>query len=180
MSFIKKYYPVFIVVLVFVCAIYSLGLMDEYFMEDVYCKNYELGDFSYTGHLKNGKFEKDGLISLSNEAKFWGQFKDGDLIGRFVYIDSDMLCFTGTFKDGVIVDGIFTNNLGRAIVKSDNNVDFKGFKGWSYVGKINTNGPFGFGNFKYADGSEYRGEFLGGLANKNGTYCIGILRFPAP
>ncbi len=170
MSFIKKYSPVLVVIFISVCALYSLGFLDNYLIKDVSSKKYVFGDFSYTGQLKNGKFENTGLISLSNETKFWGQFKNGDLTGKFVYIDSDMLCFVGTFVDGTIVDGVFSNNIGRAIIKNDNNVNFESFKGWSYTGKINSTGQYGFGGFKYVDGSEYKGDFLHGLANNNGTY----------
>ena len=58
MSFIKKYYPTMIVLIILLCSFYSLGVFDVYFIENVCEKKYELGDFSYTGELKDGKFEE--------------------------------------------------------------------------------------------------------------------------
>ena len=167
---IKRYCPSVIVFIIFLCSFYSLGGFDIYFIEDVCEKKYELGDFSYTGNLKDGKFENTGVIYLADGSKFFGQFKNGNFSGNFVYINKDMLSFCGTFKDDVIVDGIFSDEQGKAIIKNNNDVDYKSFENWCYSGKVNINGQYGNGTFVYPNGNKYNGEFLNGLANNNGTY----------
>ena len=171
MSFIKKYCFIAVIILISICSFYSLGFFDKYLVfEDVYNKNYVFGGFSYTGQLKDGKFENIGFMELSNGSKIFAQFENGVFSGKFIYIDKDMLCFKGTYENGIITDGVFSNPKGDAVIKNTNNVVFSSTDGWSYTGKVNFNGQCGRGTFKYADGSIYEGEFLRGLANKKGTY----------
>ena len=170
MSFVKKYYPTLVILAVVLCSFYSLGIFDIYFIEDVSEKKYELGDFSYTGKLKDGKFEDTGVIYLEDGAKFFGQFRNGNFSGNFVYVNKDMLSFYGTFTDDTIVDGIYSNEKGKAVIKNDNKVNYKSFENWSYEGDFNINGQCNMGTFIYPNGNKYEGEFLNGLANNNGTY----------
>ena len=167
MSFFKKYYPTMIILIILLCAFYSLGGFDIYFIEDVCEKKYELGDFTYTGQLKDGKFDNMGVICLDDGSKFFGQFRNGNFSGNFVYVNKDMLSFYGTFKDDTIVDGIFTNERGKAIIKNDDNINYESFEKWSYIGKVNINGQYGLGTFIYPNGSRYDGNFSNGLANNN-------------
>lgn len=102
---LKKFLCLIIPLFIIFCAVYSFGIFDGFFIKNVSEKNYELGDFTYTGKLKDGKFIEIGEIHLNNGAKYTGNFKDGRVNGTFLYDNGGNCILDGTFKNGVFLDG---------------------------------------------------------------------------
>ena len=167
----KQYLYYIFMIFIFLCASYSLGLFDKCFVKSVADKNYDLGDFSYTGKILDGKFEGEGKIILKDGSFYDGLFKDGVFNGDFTYKSVDNWSLKGIFEKGDIINGELIADNGKALLMENNEIDYKNIKGWSYNGTFDKTGQCGKGTFIYSDGSKYVGMFLHGLANKYGTYC---------
>lgn len=152
------------------CELYSLGVFDIYFIKNINEKNYSLGDFSYTGSLLDGKFHGEGKILFSDGNVYSGIFKKGKFSGTFSYLDKDNNSLEGVFENNKVVEGSLSTNGYQATINSDNTVEYIHNKSWSYTGEFDSTGQQGSGIFKWEDGSKYKGNFMHGLCDKDGTY----------
>ena len=170
--FVKNKKLIFAMLLLFValCAIYSLGFLDEIFVKDISDVRYEMGDFTYTGSILDGKFEKNGKVVLNDGTEYIGNFKNGIFDGYFTYKNKNGCSLNGTLKKGYVVEGELTTKSGKAFVKGNDNVKYINNSNWTYDGTFNKNGQNGEGTLTWADGCKYVGSFKFGLADKSGIY----------
>ncbi|MBP5427398.1 MAG: hypothetical protein J6Y29_05885 [Clostridiales bacterium] len=152
-----------------ICSLYAFGLFDSIYMEYVENKRYELGGFTYTGNLVDGKFQNKGIITLGDKMCV-GEFKKGKFDGFFTYSDNNDFLMYGVYQDGDIVGGGIKIQDGGIAINKDNEIKYRSGSGWEYTGKLGKNGQYGFGKFTYKDGSSYEGDFSKGLANGEGDF----------
>jgi len=150
---------------IFLSACYALGLFGHDIFLLVDSKYYESGEFAFSGKLKNGRFDGIGSIDLSSGESCNGGFIDGRLDGVFNYEGTGWQ-FAGTYTGEKIDGGTFY--LADDTIIYENN-SFSGNM-WNYSGGLNESGQNGEGEFVFANGFEYRGSFLHGLANGEGVY----------
>lgn len=158
----------------FVCACwaYSLGMLDKFFLQYVEYKKYATGDFTYTGNMLNGKFQNKGIVTVGNRAQYVGEFDKGKFDGFFTYSDNDNFRIYGVYVDSSIIGGGVNTKNGKISIIEDNEVLYKSNNGCEYKGKLGASGQYGIGSFTYKDGGKYEGNFLKGLANKEGVYTF--------
>ncbi len=94
---------VLFVIIISLCAMYSLGVFDIYFLKSVTEKNYNLGEFLYTGELLHGKFQNNGIIKLNDGSVYFGKFKNGGMFGDFTYYSKNNWSMCGIFENGDVV-----------------------------------------------------------------------------
>ena len=101
---------VLFVIIISLCATYSLGVFDICFLKSVTEKNYNLGEFLYTGELLHGKFQNNGIIKLNDGSVYSGKFKNGRLFGDFTYHSKNNWSVCGIFEnDDLVVVNSTTN-----------------------------------------------------------------------
>ena len=168
--FVNMLYLIVFFIFIFSCWSYSFGVFDMFFMEYVENKRYDLGDFTYTGNIIEGKFQNKGIITVKNRAQYVGEFDKGKFDGFFTYSDNDNFRIYGVFVDDNIVGGVINIPEGKISIIENNEIIYKRNDGCEYRGNFGANGQYGLGKFTYKDGSKYEGNFFKGLANKEGVY----------
>ena len=163
---------VFILTLITIslCSAYSLGVFDVCFLKNVTEKNYNLGEFLYTGELLNGKFENNGVIKFNDGTTYIGEFKNGGLFGDFTYCGQNDWSICGKFENGNFIKANLTTNQYKASINEKNEINYKNKNDLFYSGQFNVFGQNGEGIFIYSDKSKYIGRFSQGLADENGTF----------
>jgi len=86
-----------------------------------------------------------------------------------VFTSAEGWSFEGNFRGGGLADGVFYTDEGD-IAANQAISAYALAEGWSYAGAINAKGQRGEGEFLFASGAKYHGEFLGGLASGRGVY----------
>lgn len=175
--FVNILYWVVFLIFVFICWAYSFGALDTFLMKYVEYKEYELGNFTYTGNIIDGRFQNKGTITIGNRAQYIGEFNKGKFEGFFTYSDNDNFRIHGVYVDNNIISGGINIRSGKISIIEDNEIIYKIDNGCEYKGKIGINGQYGFGSFTYKDGAKYEGNFTKGLANKEGTYSFGDISY---
>ena len=171
---IKRFSVVLVFLLFILGACYSLGVFgidNARYVNDMF---FEAGDFTYSGGLKHGKFNGDGLISMQTGESYSGGFDDGRFSGNGHFSDSlEGWSFSGLFETGEVVsgqlrstDGIMVGYNGSDGRKEDN-IYFS--QSWQYTGALSELGQTGEGTFVTADGFVYSGGFTHGLADGEGS-----------
>lgn len=168
--FVDILHWVVFLIFIFVCWAYSFGALDMFLMRYVEYKEYELGGFTYTGNILDGKFQNKGIITIGNRAQYVGEFDKGKFDGFFTYSDNDNFRIYGVYVDSDIIGGGINTKNGKISIIEDNEILYKSNNGCEYRGKLGINGQYGLGIFTYKDGARYNGNFIKGLANKKGTY----------
>lgn len=156
---------------------YSFGVFDVFLMEYVNDREYELGGFTYTGNIVDGKFESKGIITVDNHAQYVGEFDKGKFDGFFTYSDNDNFRIYGVFVDDNIIGGGVNTAEGKISIIENDEILYKRNDGCEYRGNLGANGQYGQGKFTYKDGSSYEGNFQRGLANKEGVYSSNSIRY---
>ena len=138
-------------------------------------KEFDSGDFTFSGGIKNGLFDAYGSIAFDNGDIYNGDFTDGRFNGWGDYRHNDNSHknewrFNGIFEDGQSEGGTFYLGSNTVRYEKDRTVDTLTGQTWSYSGSFNEHGQKGIGSFTFADGSKYTGGFLRGLADGEGRY----------
>lgn len=134
--------------------------------------NYEGGD-NYEGSFVNGKPEGQGIYVYANGDRYEGEFRNGLPHGKGMFLFKDDARYIGQFQEGSMKYGtvIFVN--GDRYIGN-----------FEIVRNVQTNvvssQPNGQGEFIYASGDYYKGEFFAGvpfgrgiLTRTDGTICQG-------
>ncbi|MCL2343661.1 MAG: hypothetical protein FWC62_07180 [Firmicutes bacterium] len=129
------------------CACFAFGLFDGRGVSEVSDKDYT--EFTYSGELKNGRFDGYGTLGFQDGLRYTGNFADGRFSGKGEFSDAAKgWNFTGVFADGQVSGGVFRRGDGGTVTYT----------------------PGAAGSFTFADGSVYTGGFLNGLAEGEGAY----------
>jgi len=149
-----------------VCAVAALALYallpGEGFAQKVADEPYDEGAFAYTGTLRGGKFSGKGRIDFAEGGWYEGAFSNGRFDGRGVFACVDGWTFEGAFSEGRPLRGVFHTDGGD--FEADPESGIYGLAGgWRYMGLLGAKGPYGQGEFTFADGAVYRGAFQGGM-----------------
>ena len=165
----------FIVVAVLL-GVYAAGVFDNNGPRYTDQMEYDEGDFSFSGYLKDGYFDGHGMITFQNGDAYYGGFAEGRFDGEATYLYSgeggdDSWRFDGIFESGQILSGVFNYSDGTAVsYESASSADSVVISSWQYIGGLNERGQNGTGRFIYEDGSVYIGDFMAGSAMGEGTY----------
>ena len=96
---------------VILSACFALGAFDGDGVKYVEKRSYPTGDFTYSGGLRDGRFDGSGTINFDNGEKYIGGFKNGRLDGNGVYSAGDekdgWWRFAGVFDNGAAESGTF-------------------------------------------------------------------------
>ena len=131
---------------------------------------YDEGAFAYSGTLRDGKFSGHGRIEFADGGAYEGKFAEGRFDGQGVFSSADGWEFEGAFSEGKPVRGVFHTEEGDLKADPESNI-YAVEDGWRYMGLLGVNGPRGQGEFTFADGAAYQGEFSNGLPGEGqGTY----------
>ena len=157
-----------------VCAVAALALYallpGEGLPRRVTNELYDEGVFSYTGTLRGGKFSGSGRIEFAGGGYYEGDFANGRFEGHGEFSSVDGWVFEGTFSGGKPVNGVFHTDDGEFTANQEGGA-YALRDGWRYMGLLGARGPRGQGEFTFADGAVFRGEFLNGLpSNGGGAY----------
>jgi len=169
-----------IIAFIVLSACYSLGIFNSGDAAQVMSREYSLGNFTYSGGLRDGLFNGIGTIDFQNGESYTGGFAGGQFDGKGAFThtganpDQDWR-FDGDFQNGQISEGTFSLAGGRSVVyrACDQAAGCAGsFTGpsWLYVGAVGDSGPTGGGAFTFTDGFSYQGGFADGLADGQGVY----------
>lgn len=128
---------------------------------------------NYEGGFQNGKPEGQGVYVYASGDRYEGQFRNGLPNGQGVYIFADDSRIVGVFKDGNITQG--------TVIFPDGNRYVGEFKIVTDLGSgASSSQPHGSGEFIYANGDRFRGEFFAGqpfgdgvFTRENGARCQG-------
>ena len=123
---------------------------------------YDEGSFAYSGTLRAGKFSGYGRIEFAEGGSYEGGFAEGRFEGEGVFASVDGWEFEGTFSTGKPVRGRFKTDDGEFEADQESNA-YTVKDGWRYLGLLGAKGPRGQGEFTFADGAVYKGEFLNGM-----------------
>ena len=99
-------------------ALYSLGIISnnaEKYVENN--KNASSG-FTYTGTIRDGKYDGFGEIIFDNEHRYEGWFSSGRFDGDGIYYSPGWY-FQGTFSNGEAVSGAFYDKNGSFLNRLD-------------------------------------------------------------
>jgi hypothetical protein len=150
---------------------YAAGRFDGEDGASVSGVKYVSGEFVFTGKLKSGYFNGNGIIDFQNGGKFEGMFKNGRFDGEAVYSENaNNWYFSGAFQNGRAGNGAFYLNGTKIEYSRESETDVLAGADWRYDGAFNERGQNGKGSFTFGDGSVYTGVFLNGLANGKGKY----------
>ena len=130
---------------------------------------YDEGAFAYSGMLRGGKFSGQGRIEFAGGESYKGAFLRGRFDGQGVFASAEGWRFEGTFSEGKPLHGVFHTQDGDIEADAESGV-YAVEGGWRYMGLLGVRGPRGQGQFTFADGAVYRGEFFNGLPGGQGTY----------
>lgn|GEM_PF-1136830 len=164
------------IVAVVLLGVYATGVFDVDKPRYTEQLEYDEGDFSFSGYLKDGYFDGHGAITFQNGDMYYGGFKEGRFDGEATYIyfgegGEDSWRFDGIFENGKILSGIFNYSDGTAVsYESASDADTVVSSSWQYIGGLNERGQNGTGRFTYEDGSVYIGDFMIGSAMGEGAY----------
>ncbi|GHU89885.1 hypothetical protein FACS1894202_08810 [Clostridia bacterium] len=151
-------------------ACYAMGVFGKDNVTRVSGQAYSDGDFTYSGELRGGLFEGEGVLSFRNGDTFSGNFTGGRMSGRGVFRGREGWSFEGDFADGAVNGGTFTLEDGSVdIYERENDADSFKSAGWRYDGPFGARGQDGAGTFTFADGSVYSGSFSRGMAEGGGV-----------
>lgn len=130
---------------------------------------YDEGGFSYTGTLRGGKFSGQGRLDFAGGGRYEGSFAAGRFEGQGAFTSADGWVFEGRFSEGKPVRGVLHMEDGDIEADAESGI-YAVKDGWRYMGLLGTKGPRGQGEFIFADGAVYRGEFLNGKPHGQGGY----------
>ena len=165
----------FIIAIVFL-GFYAMGVFDGDGVTYVGDLEDSLGEFTFSGGMKNGLFSGSGTIELKNGGVFIGEFDNGRFSGDGAYYHSgaetvDDWHFDGVFDSGRVSSGSFSPGGGAAVSVSRDSAAISLYgSGWQYIGGFNERGQNGAGSFIFQDGSVYTGGFMNGLADGDGEF----------
>ena len=167
----NKIIAIAITLLIAFCACYALGVFDGDGVVKV--ENKEFSEFTYNGSLKDGLFDGHGSVFFPDGERFNGYFTGCrfDGAGYFSGVGGKWNFF-GNFESGSISGGTLKSDLGEAVtLERTESADMLVSDKWLFDGSFNDRGQTGTGTFVFADGSEYTGGFLHGLADGDGIYA---------
>jgi len=168
----KPSLTVLLVAAIVLLALYSIGILDtgEYHFVDK--MEYAEGGFSFTGSLKDGYFNDNGIIVFNEGHTYNGGFTDGRFDGEAVYSDAtDKWWLRGEFQSGRFSNGqLFLGDGLTVIYEIVQNTNTVISPTWQYNGGLNERGQNGSGRFTFEDGSIYIGDFMNGLAYGEGMF----------
>ena len=150
-------------------AVYALLPAGAGFPRRAQNEPYDNGGFAYTGILRAGKFDGQGVIGYADGDRYEGGFKEGRFESRGVFTSAAGWRFEGRFSGGAPVDGVFYTDKGDIAANQEISA-YALAGGWSYAGALGSKGQRGEGEFTFADGAAYKGGFAGGLAEGSGVY----------
>ena len=107
-------------IIISLCAMYSLGIFNFYFLKSVIEKNYNSGEFLYTGDLLYGKFQNNGIIKLNDGSIYSGNFKNGGLFENFTYHSHNNWSVDGIFENGNLIQLNLKTNQYKASANQKN------------------------------------------------------------
>jgi len=166
---------ILIIALIGLSASYALGVFGDDSSKPVEKQEYLTGNFLYSGELKYGHFDGNGLIDFQNGESYVGAFAEGRLDGEGVFDVADeqngSWRFIGVFENGTVKNGTFFLPEGETIIYERNTEDdsITG-QDWQYIGGFSIGNQHGTGTFVFKDGSIYSGSFSQGLASGEGTF----------
>ena len=122
-------------------------------------------EYNYEGDFENDLKHGRGKIIFynSNSVSYEGQFKNGEITGKGLYIWKNRHTYYGDFLAGKM--------HGKGIYKWPDGNQYEG----EYINGIKE----GYGEFKWADGRIYRGPFEKGKQQGNGKLIINGKTFDA-
>ena len=165
----------FIIAIIGLSAYYALGIFGDDSSKPVEKQEYLTGNFLYSGELKYGHFNGNGLIDFQNGESYVGVFTDGRLDGEGIFDvaneQNGFWRFVGVFENGTVRNGTFYLSDGETIVYERNTADdsITG-QGWQYIGDFSVDNQHCTGTFVFKDSSVFSGSFSHGLASGEGTY----------
>ena len=152
-------------------ACYAMGVFGADSTVKVSDKEYAGGIFTYSGELRNGRFDGEGTLNFQTGDKFSGNFTDGRINGNGVFFGREGWRFEGGFEDCEVFGGTLVLEDGSTeVYKREADADRFESAGWQYDGNFGVRGQDGIGTFTFADGSVYFGGFSRGMANGEGVY----------
>ncbi|MCL1835200.1 MAG: hypothetical protein FWG48_03470 [Oscillospiraceae bacterium] len=156
---------------VIICALFALGVFDGPGAQVLSKKEYAGRSFAYTGQLLDGKFDGYCEILFSDGSTYTGYVAGGRFEGEGEFESADGWRFAGTFDYGLPDGGTFFLSDGREVTYGQEDyTDVFTTELWSYTGLLGESGQSGYGDFVFADGAAYAGEFSLGLADGYGVY----------
>ena len=167
---------VLLIVTIVVLGFYAMGMFDSNDVLYVNDLDYSIGEFSFTGCMKDGLFSGPGTVTLKNGDVFTGDFNKGRFSGDGAYSFSGAAGtgswrFDGVFDNGRVSSGVFYSADGSMVTVSRNSTSVSLYGSvWQYNGGFNERGQNGAGSFIFDDGSIYTGGFINGLANGDGEF----------
>jgi len=159
-----------------VCAVVALALFallpgGEGLPRRVTGELYDEGVFVYSGLLRGGRFSGQGRIEFADGGAYEGRFSEGRFHGQGVFRSVEGWEFRGAFSEGKPERGVFHTDDGDIEADHESGI-YAAEDSWRYMGLLGVQGPRGQGQFTFADGAVYHGEFFNGLpGNGTGTYA---------
>jgi len=161
----------------FVClsACYALGVFGGGEARPADARVYTADGFIYSGELRSGYFDGNGVIGFDNGDSYAGGFADGRIAGKGVFIadggQGGSWRLDCVFAGESVSEGTFYFADGEAVTygRSGSDETFTGTD-WGFSGAYNADSNRGTGAFTLKDGSVYTGGFLRGMADGEGIY----------
>ena len=134
---------------------------------------------SYTGAMKDGKYEGKGVLIKPNKDRFEGTFKAGLLEGIGLFVAATGDSYEGEFKSQLfhgngrwesLIGDVFTGNFNNGVLDGEGTITR--LDGSSYSGNIQGYRPHGKGALTQENGDIYVGEFQRGVFNGTGTLTL--------
>ncbi len=134
---------------------------------------------SYTGAMKDGKYDGKGVLTMPNKDRYEGEFKLGSLEGIGLFVGASGDSYEGAFKSSAFhgngrweskTGEIFTGNFNNGNLEGEGTITQLG--GLSYSGNIQGFRPHGKGALTLENGDIYVGEFQRGNFHGAGTLTL--------
>jgi len=167
---LNRFLAIIIAVIIAVSACFALGAFDGDGVVRV--DNKDFAEFTFSGDLKGGLFDGYGSVHFPGGERFSGNFAGGRFDGTGAFFGArDEWSFSGVFQSGSISGGTLNMDSGGAVTleRSEAAVMLVS-EVWLFDGSFDDRGQTGDGAFVFADGSEYVGGFLNGLADGEGIF----------
>lgn len=123
----SKIIGIFVVFVVFFCAVYSLGCLDFLKMKTVVNKQFGQGDFTYTGSLLEGRLFREGLIKYGGSS-YACAFEKGLLSKVKFEYGGSFSSFEFGLRNGVVKEAYVINGSDKRLFFDGNSIILDGIR----------------------------------------------------